>query len=615
MSSQQLKNTINDEQRRNLNRPITGIIWKDRIWEQWYSEEAMQSELPHMNQKDYLFSCIGDDPERVIIDNRGLKTYTVRQFQQMVEEYTRAFMAQKLSVGNVICTIGLTTPEMYAIKYSATSLGLITCNLNVFDVGAEDHGINRLYRQMANVKPKMIFILDFLEDKVAAVVNDDCFSETVKVRMPMDASIPGITVEKVGLAFLGMRNRVFRKSVRNAISLRKFLNGKQTVSGEINSVYEPGLPCNIAFTSGTTGVNKAILLSHDANNALAHQHKIGGFGFEQGEKQLALAPPFLAFWDADIVHTVLCMGGVNAIELESTYDKIPGLLAKHKPQVGIMSQFLWDSMLTLPKDQLAEVSANLREAIVGGERCEANQIESFYDQTGVIQMTGFGASEVNTAFTLSHRNCIKIGTSGIPLPFNNVKILDDKGNDVSYGQPGRLYITGPCLMNRYYGMPELTKEVLIPDENGILWYDTRDYAVMDSDGCLTVLDRDQASVPVSYNGMEHMVKLLDVNEWILKNRYVKSSKLNSCDGKIFMYLVIDLLCCQNEKEAVNSVLDTIRTSVPEYSWPNVITILQQLPRTLVGKVEYGKLEKMSSELSAEIKNADKLVVRFANSYQ
>lgn len=45
----------------NLNRTITGIIQEDRIWEQWYDPSVFKKEMPQMNQKDYLFSCIGDD--------------------------------------------------------------------------------------------------------------------------------------------------------------------------------------------------------------------------------------------------------------------------------------------------------------------------------------------------------------------------------------------------------------------------------------------------------------------------------------------------------------------------------------------------------------------------
>ena len=75
---------------------------------------------------------------------------------------------------------------MYAIKYSATSLGLILCNLNVFDVGVIDDGMNRLYRQLENVLPKMIFTLDMFEDKIYKVINDPKFSSAIKVSMSLE---------------------------------------------------------------------------------------------------------------------------------------------------------------------------------------------------------------------------------------------------------------------------------------------------------------------------------------------------------------------------------------------------------------------------------------------
>lgn len=134
-----MKNIINESKRQKINRPITGIIQNDRIWEQWYDQSIFSLELPKMSQKDYLLNCIGNEKSRVIIDNRGMKRITVNEFDKMILKYKKAFAAMELKKGDVICTIGLTTPEMYAIKYSATSLGLILCNLNVFDVGINDN--------------------------------------------------------------------------------------------------------------------------------------------------------------------------------------------------------------------------------------------------------------------------------------------------------------------------------------------------------------------------------------------------------------------------------------------------------------------------------------------
>ena len=176
-----MNNIVNENGRYKLNRGITGIIQEDRIWEQWYDQSIFSLELPKMNQKDYLFNCINDERNRIIINNRGMKKFTVEDFDKMVLYYEKAFYSIGLKKGDVICTIGLTTPEMYAIKYSATSIGLITCNLNVFDIAIEDDGKNRLFRQLELVDPKMIFTLDLFEDKIYSVINDSKFNTTALI--------------------------------------------------------------------------------------------------------------------------------------------------------------------------------------------------------------------------------------------------------------------------------------------------------------------------------------------------------------------------------------------------------------------------------------------------
>lgn len=597
-------NVVDESKRRKLNRSITGIIHEDRIWEQWYDPEAFTKEMPKMSQKDFLFQCIGDEEDRVFINNRGMLQFTVADFKKMIFKYEKAFAAMGLQKGDVICTVGLTTPEMYAIKYSSTSLGLILCNLNVFDVGVVDEGKNRLFRQLENVAPKMIFTLDMLEDKIYQVINDPAFKKAVKVSMPLEYSTPKWNPERLAIALKVSVARLKGKKISNQITLDEFLDkGKAMADEDVVETYEEGLPCNISFTSGTTGINKAVLLSHDANNALAYQQMIGSFEWTKGTTHLALVPPFLAFWDADIVHAVLCQGGVNIIELALDFNKIPGYFKKYKPNMGIWSQYLWSSLLTLPDKDLKEVSKNLKHVIIGGERCEINAAEKFYNKTGVVQMTGFGASEVNTTFSVTHPRCTKIGTAGLPLPFNNVKIVDKYFNDLTYNVPGRLFITGPCLMNGYYNRDDLTQKAIYVDDNGVPWYSTGDYAVVDEDGCLTVLDRYIPPV-ILENGEK--VNVLDIVEVIKKDRNVKNCKVTYHNGKLVLHLSLDDFTGATTDDAVSSIIKTIRHGVAEKHWPNIVNIVKELPRTSVGKVDYKMLDRIGNELCENNTNCNKL---------
>lgn len=604
-----MQNIIREDKRQKLNRPITGIIQKDRIWEQWYDQSIFEKSIPKMTQKDYLFSCIGDDKDRVIINNRGLKKFTVKEFEEMVLKYEKAFAATGLKKGDVICTIALTTPEMYAIKYAATSLGIITCHLNVLDAALDKDGKNRLYTQLENINPKMIFTLDFLEDKVSDILNDKKFDYAIKVSMPLEYSTPIYNPERLAVSLKTLKNFLSGKRIENKMSLTEFLMlGKYSKAQNVNEVYEEKMPCNIAFTSGTTGVNKAVLLSHDANNSLAFQEKIANLGYEKGTKQLALIPPFLVFWDSIIVHTILSLGGENILELLLSYENIPKYLKKYNPNLGVWSQYLWSSMLNLKPNEIEEVCKNLKYAIIGGERCEINAAETFYNNTGIIQTTGYGASEVNTTFSIIHQYCNKVGTTGLPLPFNNVKIVDDSFNDVTYGVPGRLFITGPCLMNGYYKRDDLTKKAIYTDENGVSWYNTSDYAILDDDGCLTVLDRYIEPVKINVNGKEEKVNILDIAEKIKKDRNVKNCKITYHNGKLVLHLSLDDFTGLSKNDAIESILNTIKTTLPEKHWPDIINISDELPRTPVGKVDYKTITKIGEEICLNNDLSEKLTI-------
>lgn len=603
-----MKDIVKNEKRNELNRPITGIIEEDRVWEQWYDQTIFDMSLPKMNQRDYLFKCNENYTNQIIINNRNLMKYSVSDFEHLVNKFVRSFMAFGISKGNIICTIGLSTPELVAIKYAASTLGIITSNFNFMDGKIEEGSreLNKLYSQIKTVNPAMIFTLDILENQVSDVLNLPEFSHIMKVEMPLTRSTPLWNIERSKVQLLKLRNRLVKENVHASYSLKEFLLAGRANIDLIESVYEPGLASNISFTSGTTNQNKAVLLSHDANNALAFQHQVADLGLKRGAKHLALVPPFLAFWDADIIHMAMCMGVENILELSLTYENIPLYLKKYLPQYGIWSQYLWDSLLYLPKKDIEEIASHLEKAVVGGERNERNQAETFYNMTGIVQETGFGATEINTCFTFTHPNCNKVGSAGIPLPYNNVKIVDSNFQDVTYCVPGRLFVSGPGLMNGYYGKEELTKSVLKTDDKGRVWYDTGDYAVMDEDGCLFVLDRYKDPIVIhDERGNLEEINLLDIVESIRTNRNIKICKLDNHGEYIVLYVVIDDFYALSKEEAISSVKQSIMEKLPTKYWPNIINVLNTLPRTSVGKVDYPKLHQSTMNFyNDNIENID-----------
>lgn len=588
-----VKGIVNYNKAYELNREITGVIHKDRIWEQWYDQKVFNEELPKMNQTDYLFSCNKDYPNQNIINNRGMKRITVSDFKEMVDTFAKALRVYGIGYKDVVATVALSTPELLALKYACAKIGAITANLAFADaVGAKEN--NKMYKQLKLINPAMIFVLDILENNVSDLLNDPEFKSVDKVILPLDRSTPILNVERAKIALLNVSNQLKNKNINNAIKYKEFLNKAKECDLQFDSVYQEKLACNIAFTSGTTGINKAVLLSHDANNALAFQHKLANLGLERAETNLALVPPFLAFWDADIIHMAMCLGIENILELALTYENIPIYLKKHLPNYGIWSQYLWDSVLHMDKNDREEVLKNLKKVVIGGERADVNQIETFAKITGIAQEAGYGATEMDSCFSVAHPNCNIYGSAGIPLPFNNVKILGEGGNLLTYNEPGRIYLTGPGMMNCYFNRDDLTKEVLITDSEGVTWYDTKDYGFVDKTGSLVVIDRDKPPVEIC----NQMIKLADISEMIKEYPYIKICKTDVNNNSIVTHVVFDEFSEVSQDILISGLIQFIAENIPINYQPNILNIMDSLPRTPVGKVDYPKLQNITDELIA-----------------
>ena len=589
---------IKENEKQELKRPITGVIQEDRIWEQWYDQKKMQEDLPKMNQADYVFKCNQDYLDQTIINNRGLKKLTNQEFTNLRNKFICSLTGLGIGKGDVIATVALSTPELLALKYAAAYLGAITANLNFNDASNQ-----KMYEQLKMLNPAMIFFLDIFENQVYEVLNNQEFKNSVKVRLPLSASTPIFNTERFKINLLETSNKMQKKVVKDALTYKQFR--EYSLYGHLpDSVYSEKLPSNIALTSGTTGKSKAILLSHDANNALAKQHEIADLGLQRGETNLALVPPFLAFWDADIIHMAMCLGIENILELKLTYDNIPEYLKKHLPNYGIWSQYLWDSILHLPKEDLKKISSHLKKVVVGGERADVNQANRFQEITGIRQEAGYGASEMDSCFSVANPRCNLIGSAGLPLPFNNVMVKDENGNDLTYNQPGHLYITGPAMMNGYLNNKELTNQVLIRDSKGTLWYDTKDYGYVDKTGTLFVLDRYQE--PVNINSLS--IQLIDIAEKVKQCEVVKLCKVNYTNGKMIFQVSFDEFSEKTKDECEQELIDYINNNFKDIEKPDILSIQDSLPRTPVGKVDYQKLNENAKLFSKEAIDGVKIKV-------
>ena len=152
------------------------------------------------------------------------------------------------------------------------------------------------------------------------------------------------------------------------------------------------------------------------------------------------------------------------------------------------------------RSRLSErVGKRLEVLIVGAAKADPEALDFFQEVLDITAFEGYGTTECCPLIAANNLTGRKTGTVGRPLL--EVKLMDEEGREVGYGDPetgtyrssggevGELRVHGTHVMAGYLDAPEKTAEVLVADEAGKVWYRTGDLFSIDEEGFLTFQGR------------------------------------------------------------------------------------------------------------------------------
>ncbi|KAL6248645.1 putative NRPS-like protein biosynthetic cluster [Rhinocladiella similis] len=250
--------------------------------------------------------------------------------------------------------------------------------------------------------------------------------------------------------------------------------------------------CNLQFTSGTTGNPKAAMLSH---HSLVNNSRFIGDRMAFTEEDVLCCPPplFHCFGLVLGLLAIITHGGKVVYPTE-TFDAGACLRAISEEQCtalhGVPAMF--DSIFSLPRPDDFDCY-RLRTGIIAGAPVPRHLMELLVNDLGMTEFTSsYGLTEASpTCFNAMHDDPIdlKLSTVGQVMPHAHAKIVDRHGNILPVGERGELCIAGYQLQRGYWKNPEKTAEVMVRDEDGVLWLHTGDEAVFHEDKTCTITGR------------------------------------------------------------------------------------------------------------------------------
>ncbi|SEE15526.1 long-chain fatty acid--CoA ligase [Streptomyces sp. TLI_105] len=238
----------------------------------------------------------------------------------------------------------------------------------------------------------------------------------------------------------------------------------------------------LLYTSGTTGRPKGAVLSHAG---LRHNTEVNSVHIQRMTPEdvvVGCLPLFHIFGQVCTMSAAVRSGASLVMIPRFDPGAVLDAIARERATVFEGVPTMYAALLQHPSE--ADVST-LRMCISGGASLPVEILHGFERRFGCPVLEGFGMSETSPVVTFNHPDRPrKAGSIGTPIRDVEVRLLDDKGQDVAPGGIGELAVRGPNVMKGYWNRPEET-EAAVPDG----WLRTGDLARADEDGYLYIVDR------------------------------------------------------------------------------------------------------------------------------
>jgi long-chain acyl-CoA synthetase len=336
----------------------------------------------------------------------------------------------------------------------------------------------------------------------------------------------------------------------------------------------------LQYTGGTTGLSKGAALSH--RNLIANIEQFKAFMPDvqrPGEEVVVTAIPLYHIFALMVNFlTYFSIGAENwLVANPRNIDSFIDVLKSARPTVFTGVNTLYAGLAAHPR--LAEVDWSRLKLSAGGGSAVIDIVSKRWAAvTGNFIREGYGLSETSPIVSFNPQFVGEFtGTTGLPMPSTDVRLLDDQDREVGIGEPGEICVKGPQVMSGYWQQPEANSSAFTADG----YFRTGDIGCFDDKGFLKIVDRKKDMVLVSgFNVFPNEVEAVATTfPGVAECACIGVPDEQT--GEAVKLFVTKVAGAEVTAEALTA---HCRASLAAYKVPKIIRFVDALPKSTVGKI-------------------------------
>jgi acyl-CoA synthetase (AMP-forming)/AMP-acid ligase II len=355
----------------------------------------------------------------------------------------------------------------------------------------------------------------------------------------------------------------------------------------------PDDPCDVVYTSGTTGTPKGVVMTH-GQTLRAYLDWCDWADLRAGDRYLIVNPFFHIFgYKAGCLAAL--MRGATIFPV-AVFDPAVVLELVERERITVLPgpPTLYQALLDEPDRARRDIST-LRLAVTGAADIPVELIRRVREELPFERiLTGYGLSEAGTVTGSKPDDDFEhvAATVGVPWPGFEVRTVTESGADTAPGEPGEVIVRGETVMRGYLEDPDATASAI--DADG--WLHTGDLGTFDADGYLRIVGRIKDMFIVGgFNAYP-----AEIENLLLRHpRVAQVAVIGVPDARLGEVGKAFVVPTPGPPVDPAEIIEWARGEMANFKVPRAVVLLDALPMNATGKVVKDELRANESGQDGE----------------